>query len=62
MFQQEHQTVNGTTTNGSALKSKALNGQANGAAEVEEHDEDQYLELIRKIMKKGKDDCSLKRI
>jgi len=32
---------------------KLENGHANGSAERDEHDEDQYLNLIRKIIKKG---------
>jgi hypothetical protein len=48
---QSLQTTNGSVENGSALKLKELNGHAN--VEPEEHDEEQYLDLIRRIMKKG---------
>lgn len=44
--------MNGSTENGSVLN-KHLNGRAKATIEEEEHDEDQYLNLIRKIMKKG---------
>lgn len=45
--------MNETTVNGSAALKAKLNGHVNGTTEQEEHDEDQYLDLIRKIMKKG---------
>lgn len=50
--QKDHQTSNGTTGIVSDLKNN-LNGHSNGTTEKEDHDEDQYLDLIRKIMKKG---------
>lgn len=44
---------NGTAESVSALNTK-LNGHDKGSNGSEEHDEEQYLDLIRKIMKKGK--------
>lgn len=53
-YSQEHQKTNGNSNSEivSALK-KETNGNGNGISEAEEHDEEQYLDLIRKIMKKG---------
>jgi hypothetical protein len=47
-YSQEVQATNGTSA---AELKKKMNGHANGTEE--EHDEVQYLDLIRKIMQKG---------
>lgn len=52
-FLSQDQAMNKTTANGTAALKAKLNGHVNGTTEHEEHDEDQYLDIIRKIMKKG---------
>lgn len=46
LFQQDHQEIISAT--------KEIDIKSNGSvAKEDEHDEDQYLDLIRKILKKG---------